>query len=60
MYPLRHVILIILINEQSLKGKIKEKVKTRCHAIAGSTARCGCNFGTYRSFQWHRAVFSAV
>jgi len=27
MYPLRHVIRIILINEKSLKGKIKEKIK---------------------------------
>ena len=34
--------------------------RTRCLAIAGTTARCVANFGTYRTLQWHRAVFTAI
>jgi len=30
------------------------------HAIAETTARCAANFGTYRSLQRHRAVFTAI
>jgi len=34
--------------------------QNKSHAIAGTTARCAVNFGTYRSLQRHRAVFTVI